>query len=497
MIGSFIQDVVHQRLLIISNNFNSFYMSFLQTIANYRLSRYFKLCFLVWDIVLLNMTIVISYFLKFGSFNDINLKERRTIYLLANVLWILLLLYKNSYIIIRIEKIETILKRMIKQIAAHFLLISMFIIVLRYSEISRVVLLYFYLIFFSLLFISRLLSMKFLNYIRAHGFNFKNVVIVGANHAGDNIRKILSKDLTYGYRVLGFFDNTTETSTSLSLPLLGGFDEIENYILREKIDEMYIALNTDHIETINKLTALCEHHMVRIRFIPDFQQYTWSSKVEITFYENTPVLMLRKEPLEGMINLLSKKIFDLVFSFCVIVFIFSWLFPILYILIKLDSPGPVFFKQERSGRDNESFTCLKFRTMYVNDLSDQVQATKGDSRVTKLGAFMRRTNIDELPQFLNVLWGDMSVVGPRPHMLKHTEQYSELINNYLVRHYAKPGITGWAQVNGLRGETKKLIDMKDRVDYDIWYIENWSLLLDLKIIFLTVYNIFKGEKNAY
>ena len=339
--------------------------------------------------------------------------------------------------------------------------------------------------------------MKFLKFIRSKGYNFKNVIIVGANEAGNNIRKILSKDLTYGYRILGFFDNHSDYSSQLSLPLLGGFDAIENYIVNEKVDEMYVALHIDHIKTINKLTALCEHNMVRIRFIPDFQQYTWSSKVEISFYENTPVLMLRKEPLEGTLNLLFKKIFDLVFSFLVIVFIFTWLFPILFILIKLDSPGPIFFKQQRSGRDNESFTCLKFRTMQVNKFSDEVQATKGDARVTKLGAIMRRTNLDELPQFLNVLWGDMSVVGPRPHMLKHTEQYSELINNYLVRHYAKPGITGWAQVNGLRGETKKLIHMKDRVDYDIWYIENWSLLLDLKIIYLTVYNIFRGEKNAY
>jgi putative colanic acid biosynthesis UDP-glucose lipid carrier transferase len=163
----------------------------------------------------------------------------------------------------------------------------------------------------------------------------------------------------------------------------------------------------------------------------------------------------------------------------------------------MDSAGPVFFKQQRSGRENDSFLCFKFRTMQVNTDSDQLQATKGDSRVTKMGVFMRKTNIDELPQFFNVFLGTMSVVGPRPHMLRHTEQYSELINNYLVRHYAKPGITGWAQVNGYRGETKELIEMRDRVDYDIWYIENWSLLLDLKIIYMTVFNVFQGEENAY
>jgi undecaprenyl-phosphate galactose phosphotransferase/putative colanic acid biosynthesis UDP-glucose lipid carrier transferase len=167
------------------------------------------------------------------------------------------------------------------------------------------------------------------------------------------------------------------------------------------------------------------------------------------------------------------------------------------VLIKLDSPGPIFFKQERSGRDNQVFTCIKFRTMKVNMKANEKQATREDKRITKLGAFLRKSNIDEMPQFFNVFLGNMSVVGPRPHMLKQTELYSELINNYLVRHYAKPGITGWAQVNGFRGETKELKDMKDRVDYDIWYIENWSFLLDLKIIYQTVSNVFRGDENAF
>jgi undecaprenyl-phosphate galactose phosphotransferase/putative colanic acid biosynthesis UDP-glucose lipid carrier transferase len=192
---------------------------------------------------------------------------------------------------------------------------------------------------------------------------------------------------------------------------------------------------------------------------------------------------------------LLKKSFDIVFSLGVIVLIFPWLFPIIMILIKIESPGPVFFKQERSGRDNESFFCWKFRSMRVNKEADKLQAGKGDQRITKFGAFIRKTSIDELPQFFNVFLGDMSVVGP--HMVNHTKQYTDLIGNYLVRQYAKPGITGWAQVNGYRGETRELIDMQNRVEYDIWYIENWSILLDIKIIIKTVFNIFKGEENAY
>jgi undecaprenyl-phosphate galactose phosphotransferase/putative colanic acid biosynthesis UDP-glucose lipid carrier transferase len=311
------------------------------------------------------------------------------------------------------------------------------------------------------------------------------------------MQKILSKDLTYGYKVLGFFDDKLPYKQSLAENILGDFEEINNYIIRNKVDEMYVALAADQVQTIKKLTALCERNLIRIKFIPEFHQYTQARKVEITFYDTMPVLMFRKEPLEGTINRLFKKIFDFAFALAVIVFVFPWLFPILFVLIKLDSPGPIFFKQHRSGRENETFTCYKFRTMQVNKDADAVQATKGDSRVTRMGAFMRKTNIDELPQFFNVLWGTMSVIGPRPHMLSHTESYSELINNYQVRHYAKPGISGWAQVNGYRGETRELVDMKNRVDYDIWYIENWSLILDLKIIYHTVANMFKGEESAY
>ncbi|MDI6049230.1 undecaprenyl-phosphate glucose phosphotransferase [Flavobacterium sp. XS2P24] len=472
-------------------------MSLLQKLAAYRFSRYFKLCFLVWDIVLLNLAIIFSLLTLYDNLDRLDLKEVRTISLLSNVFWVVLLLYRDSYRIVRIERIESILMRAVRMILIHAALIVMLIVILKFSDISRLRLLSFYLIFFVFLFVSRVVFMKLLKYIRAQGYNFKNVIIIGANDTGEHMRKILSKDLTYGYRVLGFFDDKVDPFAFIPSPLLGGFDAIQDYISTENVDEMYIALHIDSIKTINYLTELCERYMVRIKFIPDFQLYTKSRRVEISFYENTPVLMLRKEPLEITSNLLLKKAFDICFSFLVIVLIFPWLFPILIILIKLDSSGPVFFRQERSGRDNIAFGCLKFRTMQVNASADKVQATLGDKRVTKIGAFLRRTNMDELPQFLNVFWGNMSVVGPRPHMLMHTEQYSELINNYLVRHYAKPGITGWAQVNGFRGETKELLDMKDRVDYDIWYIENWSLILDLKIIFRTVFNVFQGEKNAY
>lgn len=472
-------------------------MKILQKLSHYRFSRYFKLLFVGVDVVLLNLATILSALARFGSLDKLLSKEERTVSLLAIIIWAALLLQNDSNRSVRVEPIESILVRTIRKLIIHAALISVFVVYLKYYDISRLRLFYFYLIFFGLLMISRYLSMKLLKYIRAQGYNFKTFVVVGANESGEKIRKILAKDLTYGYKFLGFFDQKADASIVDTNLVLGGFDDVRKFVVEKNVDEMYVSLHIDNIEVINELTRICEQNMVRIKFIPDFQLYTKSSKVEVAFYENTPVLMFRTEPLEFAVNRIAKKAFDIVFSALVILLVFPWLFPIIMLIIKLESPGPIFFKQERSGRDNRSFMCFKFRSMYVNGLAHRKQAEKGDSRITKFGAFIRKTSIDELPQFFNVFFGDMSVVGPRPHMVNLAKEYSDLINNYLVRQYAKPGITGWAQVNGFRGETKELKDMENRVEYDIWYIENWSFVLDIKIIIKTIINIFKGEENAY
>lgn len=472
-------------------------MSLLKIFATYRFSRYYKLAFLVWDLLLLNTAIALSFLFRYGDFHMDQVKGIRTVSLLCNLLWIFLLLYKDSFRIIRIERIENILLRTIRMLLVHVALISVFIFVLDYDEISRLRLIYFYGIFFVLLVVFRIVFMKALKYARAQGYNYRKVVIVGANKTGERMNKVLSNDLTYGFRVMGFFDDTPDKKIILTAPHLGRFSDIEKYLIAENVDEIYIALHISKIGIINAITTICERNMVRIKFIPDFEQYTHSHKVEISFYGNIPVLMLRKEPLEITLHRVIKKGFDLCFSVFVIVFIFPWLFPILMLLIKGTSPGAVFFVQERSGRDNLPFRCYKFRTMQTDTGAQKDQVTLNDTRVTRVGAFLRRTSMDELPQFFNVLLGNMSVVGPRPHMVLHTEQYSELIDNYMVRHYAKPGITGWAQVNGYRGEIKKYIDVKSRVDHDIWYIENWSLMLDIKIIWKTVFDVFQKNKNVY
>lgn len=474
-------------------------MSILKTLSTIRFSRYYKIGFLVWDVVLLNFAIWLSFFLRYGDFSHSGNKSVQAVSLLSNIFWIMLLLYRESYRIIRMESIESILYRTFRLLVIHLAVIALVILALKFESVSRLRLIYFYATFFILLVSFRIFFMKLLKYIRSRGFNFRKVVIVGANALGERMNRILSKDLTYGYKVIGFFDDEIEGDEPLNAPVLGQFKDIEAYLNSHEIDEMYVALHIDKIATINSITALCERYMIRIRYIPDFQLYTKTNRVQVAFYGNgnIPVLMLRKEPLEIPLNRITKNLFDFCFSLFVIVFLFTWLFPILILIIKLNSRGSVFFVQKRSGRDNKTFNCYKFRTMYVNGDAHNRQATKGDSRITKVGAFLRKTSLDELPQFFNVLMGKMSVVGPRPHMLLHTEQYSELINNFLVRQYAKPGITGWAQVNGFRGETKELADMESRVEYDIWYIENWSFLLDIRIIWKTFSQVVMGDKKAF
>ncbi|MEZ7498671.1 exopolysaccharide biosynthesis polyprenyl glycosylphosphotransferase [Flavobacterium sp. Arc3] len=264
----------------------------------------------------------------------------------------------------------------------------------------------------------------------------------------------------------------------------------------ENIDELYIVTKPDFIIDLNYFFELGDKHCMRLKFIPDFSTIS-RAHFSVSHVNNFHVIKPRNEPLQDANNRLFKRIFDLVFSVLVIVFIMSWLYPILAIIIKKQSKGPVLFKQLRTGKKNEPFWCYKFRSMYINVGDESEQAKKGDSRTTPIGKFIRRTSLDEMPQFFNVLLGSMSVVGPRPHMIKHTTDYNDHINNFMVRHFVKPGITGLAQISGLRGETKKVSDMKRRVTTDIKYVQTWSIITDIKICFMTIIVTLKGDDNAF
>ena len=307
--------------------------------------------------------------------------------------------------------------------------------------------------------------------------------------------QVMKDDLSYGFNVLGFFDDNIALKDALP-NYLGNTEEVENYVLKHDIDEVYCTLPGTNDSKIARLLNFAEKHMIRFYIVPEFYRNVKKSMV-MEVIESIPLLTIRREPLQSMYNRFLKRAFDLLFSTMVLVTIYPILYVVLGVLIKLSSPGPILFKQKRTGLYGRDFECFKFRTMRVNADADTMQAVKDDPRKTRIGNFLRKSNLDEFPQFVNVFLGDMSVVGPRPHMLKHTEQYSALIDKYMVRHLVKPGVTGWAQVTGYRGETKTLEQMEGRVKRDVWYIENWTFFLDLKIIIVTVLNMFKGEKNAY
>jgi len=327
----------------------------------------------------------------------------------------------------------------------------------------------------------------------AHPSN--KLVIVGASRSGVDLYRFLSVHDSINNECLGFFTNDPAPSEVRNL-VLGGLADLREFCQHNQVDEIYFALPFDQSELIQELSSFADDNFITFRIVPDFEG-TLRKNVNIHYHDYGPILTVRRHPLGSRANQLSKRAFDLAFSGLVIVGIFPIIMPILALVIKLDSPGPVFFKQMRPGKHNKLFPCYKLRTMRTDLSGTELQATKGDARVTRVGRFLRASSLDELPQFFNVWLGHMSVVGPRPNMLSQLEEYSKRMNTYAHRHTVTPGITGYAQVNGFRGETRASGAMEKRVEYDLKYVENWSLLLDVQIIIKTVKNMIGGEKNAY
>jgi len=326
---------------------------------------------------------------------------------------------------------------------------------------------------------------------RMLGGNSVKVVVMGRDANLRKIRKVFDEP-ELGYRYMGYFDD----ENSKSATYLGKILDCFLYILENDIDEIYCVASKFNHKELKNLIDFADNNLIRIKIIPDNKEI-FSRAMSIELYESIPVLNIRKVPLDTEYARLAKRTFDIIFSSVMIIAVLSWLTPILFVLIKLESPGKLYFKQKRHGLKRKVFWCYKFRSMRSNGAANTKMATKGDNRITRIGKFMRRTSIDELPQFLNVFLGDMSVVGPRPHMELHTWDYEITVDKYLVRHFVKPGITGLAQIKGYRGEITEKADILNRTKLDIFYVEKWSLALDIKIIIQTVTNAIKGEEKAY
>lgn len=332
--------------------------------------------------------------------------------------------------------------------------------------------------------------------IRANKYNQKSIVLIGNVPTVLQLYETLTNPI-YGYHVVGTFYDGECNHEDYKALRIGKTSDIYGWLTANpNVNEIYGYFPIEQQETISLISKFCDNNLIRFFYVPALDIFR--GNMTFTFKENIPVIARRDEPLRSTKNRCVKRIFDIVFSGLVLLLVFPWIFIVVAIVIKIQSPGPIFFKQERTGLDGKIFKCIKFRSMKVSNDADTVQATKDDPRKFPFGNLMRKTNIDELPQFINVFLGDMSVVGPRPHMLKHTEEYSKLINRFMVRHLAKPGITGLAQVTGFRGETRYIDQMEGRVKKDIEYIENWTFWLDIKIIIQTVTNMLgKEEGNAY
>jgi len=458
-------------------------------------SSFISLIVLSGDLLFINLIFFILIFS--GKFSFLSSEENflRQIQLLLNISYLFVFYLVKEQHKQRIFELDRLVRLVFYTVTLHFMV---FYILLNFMQIhffSRKFVITFFTLEFVLVALWWVFGRIIIKIYRKKGYNYRTVIILGAGKNGVELANKMKKDDTFGYRILGYFDDN-ELIDSGDIPLLGKIDDVQTYLLNNSVDHIYCALPVSQGEKIMKLLDFAEKNLVRFYIIPGYYTYL-KRKVDLHSFGGIPILSVLREPLENDLNRGVKRMFDILFSLFVLIFLFPFIYLFTAIAIRLSSPGPIFFKQMRTGLNGDDFACYKFRSMRVNNDSDKLQAVKNDPRKTKVGDFLRRSNLDEIPQFFNVLKGDMSVVGPRPHMLKHTEDYSALIDKYMIRHLVKPGLTGWAQINGFRGETKKLEQMESRVLHDVWYIENWSFWLDLKIILLTVFNIFRGEKNAY
>lgn len=403
------------------------------------------------------------------------------------VAWIIIAFKIDFYVIYRFTKVTYIVKLLTRQFSFFFLILYAFIGFFKQPNISRFNLAVFFLIVFLAVFLIKFINyyllMRYRSSIRG---DLRQVVVIGKNKKTNQLVDMLKKHGEYGYHINGQF-STKKSNFDINHCL--------DFIKENSIDEIYCSVNELENDEIGTIMNYADNNLIKLKFIPDNKDI-FTKNLKLDYYEYFPVLSLREIPLEESLNRFFKRSFDFIFSLTIFVFLLSWLFPIIGILIKIDSKGPIYFRQNRPGFNEEGFGCYKFRTMRINDTTEK-SATRNDPRITRIGAFLRRTSIDELPQFVNVLFGQMSVVGPRPHLWRQNQEYNTTVQKYMLRHYVKPGITGLAQAKGYRGEIETEEDIINRTRYDFFYIENWSMLLDLKIILQTFIGVIKGQEKAY
>lgn len=445
---------------------------------------FLKTWFFAGDLILLNLAILVSLNFYGGAlWID---KGINNIYLLSfsNLAWLFLVMVSTPYNVTKGWSVSKTIKSQLAFVFIHLLVVVSLVFFFKQNYSVRQISLI-YLIFVPTFFILRI-GTFYLRKVFTDEIPLRNYVLIGRNELSSEIRKFFLINPDSGYKFVGYLDFDADNFSVYDIREFCGANDVH---------EIYCCVPNVKESNLQDLINFGLDSLIKVKVIANTEVSPQS--ISLDEYDRMPGVNVATIPLDETRNQVVKRIFDLIFSLLFNLLVMSWLVPLIALAIRLDSPGPVFFIQLRSGKDNKPFRCFKFRTMVVNAQSDSVQATKKDPRITKLGHFLRKTSIDELPQFFNVLLGNMSVVGPRPHMLKHTEEYSKLLDQFMGRHYIKPGITGLAQCLGYRGETKDLVDMKNRVQMDRYYIERWSFWFDVKIIFLTVISLIRGSDKAF
>ncbi|MCM1029706.1 MAG: undecaprenyl-phosphate glucose phosphotransferase [Pseudoflavonifractor sp.] len=455
-----------------------------------RYGRYIHYILTALDFIVINIAFLVTAWLE-----PTLVEERsRTVWLLANLTYIPVAYWLRNTHKSRTIQMDHVVANALRGVGAHalFFISALYFVGIEHVDWQAFAIFYgFCGVAFPLWWS---LSRMALKRYRRRGGNFSGVAIIGTDATARRILEEINSDYGFGYKVLGMFDD----NPSPGLPddiFTGTIDDLKTFMAETRVNEIFYALSGDDEKTMKRVIDIADDAMVHFYYVPRLNAYV-NRGCELTALGSMPIISFLRNPLRSFTNRAIKRAFDLFFSGACLILSPIVLIPVA-IAIKVSSPGPIFFRQKRTGYRGREFECLKFRTMCVNDQADALQASKDDPRKTRVGNFLRHTSIDELPQMWNVFMGHMSLVGPRPHMLSHTEEYSRLIDKYMVRHMVKPGITGWAQVNGYRGATRELWQMEKRVKYDVWYIEHWSALLDLKIVVRTVINAIRGEQNAF
>ena len=462
---------------------------------NRQFERYLKISLLILDIAVLNLIFLLCQIIFTTSIFSNYWNAYILYWAVANIAWLLLSFLLRMYTEKVTLSFEYFTKRSFQVYLTWIIIVMGYLFFSREFLVSRLFIGSTISLFGFGLMVNRFIYLGINKYFKNSELLIKKVIILGYNDTAKKLAKYFEEEGA-NTEMVGYIEDNVNVNELSHYPVLADVCDTLKIARNLNIQEIFSTITPEQNNDIYNLMYQSEKECIRFKIVPNLSVFI-KREVHIEYFGDLPILSLRSEPLDDVGNRMKKRFLDVTVSLFVIVFILSWLIPLLGILIFLESGWPIFFKQLRTGKNLKPFYCRKLRSMKVNKDANLKQATQNDARVTRIGRFIRKTSLDEFPQFINVLKGEMSLVGPRPHMLKHTSDYSKIVEEYSVRQFLKPGITGWAQINGYRGEITNPEQIKMRVSKDLWYLENWTLWLDIQILFLTVYYVFKGDKKAF